>query len=266
LNVPDESTADEITAGGDRTVRKSGAKAAGLGNPPQRSPRSKSLASLERRLGYKFSDLCLLQEALTHSSARAGAGSGDNERLEFLGDRVLGLVIAELLIEAHTEAREGDLARLFNKLVRRETCASVAAALGLGEHLHLSEGEDGSGGRAKVSILADACEAVLGAIYRDGGLEAARKLVREAWAGQTGLEMEARRDAKTALQEWSQARRLGLPAYVHLARTGPEHAPRFACEVRVEGLAPAHGEGASKRAAEQAAAQAMLERQGLGGP
>lgn len=229
--------------------------------------RPRKYKDLEKAIAHRFKDQKLLEMALTHASMRSGKGKRtDNERLEFIGDRVLGLVIAELLSERYPEANEGELARRFNRLVRGETCAKVARTLGLGAHLILSESEAGSGGRAKSTILADAMEALLGAIFLDAGFETARTAVRRYWATQSAdVHTSAGPDAKSALQEWAQGQGLALPKYVEIARKGPDHAPRFTSEVRIPGKPPARGEGASKRAAEQAAAQALLDREGVHG-
>ncbi len=226
--------------------------------------RDTALQHLSERLGYAFKDRSLLKLALTHASARAGAAPNeDNERLEFLGDRVLGLAIAELLTTSFPEASEGELARRFNQLVRAETCAEVALKWELGKLIEMSGGEAESGGRAKKTILANACEAVLGAIFTDGGYEAARDVVHRFWAPELdGLDL-ATHDAKSVLQEWAQGRRLPLPRYLEVAREGPDHAPRFTAEVQIDGVAPERGQGANKRAAEQAAALAMLLREGV---
>ena len=222
------------------------------------------LSSFARRMGYRFDDSSLLRRALTHSSARVGrAGSEDNERLEFLGDRVLGLAIAELLGERFPDAAEGELARRFNRLVRKETCAAVAEELELGPHVVMSSGEAESGGRRKMTILGDACEAVLGAVFLDGGFEPARAIIRAFWLPKL-LDSEAiPTDAKSALQEWAQGRGLPLPKYLEIAKQGPDHAPRFTSEVHIVGLNPARGEGRNKRIAEQTAAGAMLVREGI---
>lgn len=227
-------------------------------------PRKTALMDLAARIGYDFSDPALLQLALTHSSARAGARPAeDNERLEFLGDRVLGLAVAELLADAFPRAREGELARWFNQLVRAETCAEIALEWNLGDIILMSGGEAGSGGRRKKTILANACEAVLGAVFADGGYEAAKRVVRAFWEPQLGRIDLAAPDAKSVLQEWAQGRRLSLPRYFEVAREGPDHAPRFTAEVQIEGVAPERGHGANKREAEQAAALAMLLREGV---
>jgi ribonuclease-3 len=226
--------------------------------------RTKSLHTLSERLGHAFARPELLQRALTHSSARnRGAKSYDYERLEFLGDRVLGLVIAEMLIERFPDAREGDLARRFNRLVRKETCADVAESLGLGAFVIMSTSEAESGGRGKQTILGDACEAILGAVFRDGGYEAARSIIHALWSERVDKDSAPLRDAKSALQEWVQGKGLPLPHYTQTGQEGPDHAPQFTTSVTVEGLDSAVGFGFSKRAAEQAAATAMLQREGV---
>ena len=224
----------------------------------------RKLKDLEARVGHVFKDRALLKKALTHSSVRqASAKRRDNERLEFLGDRVLGLAIAELLSEAYPLASEGELARLYNRLVRGGTCAEVARQLDLGASLVLSDSEAGSGGRDKETILADACEALLGAIFHEAGYDKARDVVRRLWSDRLEVSLVDVADAKSALQEWAQGQGLDLPDYVEIARDGPDHAPRFTSEVRIKSKKPARGEGASKRAAEQAAATALLAREGL---
>jgi ribonuclease III len=226
--------------------------------------RDTALIHLFRRLGYAFNDRSLVELALTHASARPSLKPNeDNERLEFLGDRVLGLAVAELLTLSFPEASEGELARRFNQLVRAETCAEVAVKWELGKLILMSGGEAESGGRSKKTILANACEAVLGAIFLDDGYEAARDVVHRFWASELpGLDL-AVPDAKSILQEWAQGRRLPLPRYVEIAREGPDHKPRFTAEVQIDGIAPERGHGANKRAAEQAAALAMLLREGV---
>ena len=226
--------------------------------------KARALKDLCARLGHDFSDPALLKVALTHASARAGARpQEDNERLEFLGDRVLGLAVAELLADSFPKAREGELARWFNHLVRAETCAEIAQEWELGAFILMSGGEAGSGGRSKKTILANACEAVLGAIFADGGYDPARAVVRRFWKPQLDMLELAALDAKSLLQEWAQGRRLPLPRYLEVAREGPDHAPRFTAEVQIDGVAPERGTGANKRAAEQAAALAMLVREGV---
>lgn len=227
-------------------------------------PRITALKDLAARIGHDFSDPDLLKLALIHSSARAAARPDeDNERLEFVGDRVLGLAVAELLADTFPKAREGELARWFNQLVRAETCAEIAQVWNLGEFILMSGGEAGSGGRRKKTILANTCEAVLGAVFADGGYEAAKRVVRAFWGPQLGVIDLAAPDAKSVLQEWAQGRRLPLPRYFEVGREGPDHAPRFTAEVQIEGVAPERGQGANKREAEQAAALAVLLREGV---
>lgn len=222
------------------------------------------LKALETALHYKFKNPALLHRALTHSSARgSNGGTDDNERLEFIGDRVLGLVMAELLGETMPHAREGEIARRFNHLVRRETCAAISRQIGLGPYLILSPSEADNGGRDKDTILADAMEAVLAAVFLDGGFNKARTVVRKLWEEQCGQASHGDRDAKSALQEWAQGRGMPLPRYVEISRSGPDHAPVFIAEVQIDGSKPGRGEGPSKRAAEQAAASAVLEREGV---
>ena len=172
-------------------------------------------------------------------------------------------MIAELLVERFPKAREGELARWFNHLVRAETCAEIAQEWELGDFIMMSGGEAGSGGRRKKTILANTCEAVLGAVFADAGYEAAKTVVRRSWARQLDALDLAAPDAKSLLQEWAQGRHLPLPRYLEVAREGPDHAPRFTAEVQIEGVAPERGKGANKREAEQAAALAMLLREGV---
>lgn len=213
-------------------------------------------SGLTERLGYEFRHPGLLDRALTHSSS-AGPASADNERLEFLGDRVLALLVTEALIERFPKASEGDLAPRLNALVRKETCARVARQAGLDRQVRLSRSEEETGGRSKTNILADVCEAVIGALYLDGGLDAARRFVALYWTPLYPEVAATPRDAKTALQEWAQGRGLGMPTYELVARSGPDHAPSFRIAASVPG-SRAEGGGPSKRAAEQAAARALL--------
>ncbi len=220
---------------------------------------SAEMAAFAARLGHDFADPGLLVEALTHPSL-ASPARPDNQRLEFLGDRVLGLAVADALLAADRSAAEGQLAPRFNALVRRETLADVAREIDLGAVLRLGRSEMQSGGRRKDALLADAMEAVIAAVYRDAGFEAARRLVERLWRHRVaGVEADAR-DAKTTLQEWAQARGLPPPAYVETGRSGPDHAPRFTIEVRMETGETATARAGSKRQAEQAAAKALLDR------
>ena len=210
------------------------------------------------RLGHSFHQPALLVEALTHASL--AQNWRDNQRLEFLGDRVLGLVIAEALLDRAPEAKEGDLAPRLNALVRKETCADVAAEIGLGDALLMGRSEQASGGRRKMALLGDAMEAVIAAVYVDAGFDVARALILRLWASRIDTVPEAAQDAKTTLQEWAQARGLTPPDYIQLARSGPDHAPEFEIEVRLTSGQSARGRAKSKRAAQQAAAEALLDQ------
>ena len=228
------------------------------------SDRASAVSALAARLGHAFKTPALLERALTHRSAGDGATRVlDNERLEFLGDRVLGLVVAERLMALDPEAPEGDLAARLNALVSRDACAAVARRLDVGPALRLSGGETRSGGRDKGSILSGAMEALIAAVYADAGLEAARALIERHWPDEFERLDEARpKDPKTRLQEWAQAKGLPLPTYAVADRRGSDHLPVFTVEVAVQGFAPARAEGASRRLAEKAAAQAMIDREG----
>jgi ribonuclease-3 len=220
------------------------------------------LAGLEVKLGHVFADRKLLERALTHASASSTAS---NERLEFLGDRVLGLVIAEMLFRAYPEDPEGLLALKYNALVRGEACAAAAESAGLSEHMVLASSEVASGGRQKMAILGGACEALIAALYLDAGFETARNFIARHWQRAFAELGEDMRDPKTMLQEWAQSRSRaarGAPSYRLLRRDGPDHAPHFVVEVSVAGEGTASGEGRSKREAQQAAAKAMLEQLG----
>ncbi len=221
------------------------------------------IKELEALLGYTFKDRSLLTEALIHSSARTESGGRDNERLEFLGDRVLGLFIAALLFTRLPQAREVELARHFNALVCKGSCAEIARRLELGSHLIMAASEARSGGRKKEVILADACEALLGAILMDGGTPAAETAVNRLWAPLIGTAEAPAPDAKTALQEYAQSQRWGLPEYKEIGRSGCDHAPIFTVEVSVKGLKPEQGAGSSLKKAQQAAAEALLKRESL---
>jgi ribonuclease III len=212
------------------------------------------------RLGHDFARPELLVRALTHGSI-ASATRPDNQRLEFLGDRVLGLVMAEALFDADKSASEGQLAPRYNSLVRGETCASIAREIGLGDVLKLGRSEMMSGGRRKEALLADAMEAVLAAVYLDAGFDAARRIVLGLWAGRLDSLEDDPRDAKTALQEWAQANGMPPPAYEQIERSGPDHAPVFLITARLVDGREAQAKGAgTKRSIEQAAAQALLDR------
>lgn len=220
---------------------------------------------LEERIGHAFADRERLVEALTHVSARDGKGEGPHyQRLEFLGDRVLGLVVAEMLVAALPRAREGDLSRRLAELVRRETCAAVAREWGVGPFLRLGAGESHSGGADKPAILGDVAEAIIGAVFLDGGFGAARAVVTRAFGPRVAAAPARPSDAKTALQEWAQARGLPTPTYAETLRQGPAHRPSFVVAVRVEGFDDCVGApDASKKRAAQAAAEAFLLRENI---
>ncbi len=215
-------------------------------------------------LGHRFAEPVLLETAVTHPSATSPVRP-DNQRLEFLGDRVLGLIVAEALLAAYPGEAEGTLAPRFNALVRRETLAEIAAEIGLGGFLRLGRSEATGGGRGKKAILADAMEAVIAALFLDGGMAAAQHFILDRWQGRIEAPDEAPMDAKTRLQEWAQGRGMALPAYAETGREGPDHAPRFTVEAHVESGETATGQASSKKQAEQIAAAALLTRLGVTG-
>ena len=217
------------------------------------------LLALSARLGHEFARPDLLRTAVTHPSMSTPSRP-DNQRLEFLGDRVLGLVMAEALLTADASASEGQLAPRFNALVRKETCADVARDIGLGDALKLGRSEMLSGGRRKEAILADALEALIAAVYLDAGFDVARAVVLRLWGARVASVKEDARDAKTSLQEWAQARGQTPPTYVETVRSGPDHAPEFTIEVQLVSGEAAQGTAGSKRQAEQLAARALLAR------
>ncbi|MEC7764624.1 MAG: ribonuclease III [Pseudomonadota bacterium] len=222
---------------------------------------SADLTAFSGRIGHEFKRPDLLIRALTHGSISSDTRP-DNQRLEFLGDRVLGLVMAEAMLAADKGASEGQLAPRFNALVRKETCADVARQVDLGAVLKLGRSEQMSGGRRKQALLGDAMEAVIAAVYLDAGFEAAREMIVRLWGERIGAVEEDARDAKTALQEWAQARKMPPPVYSEVARDGPDHAPEFTIEAKLENGESARAKANSKRAAEQDAARALLDRIG----
>ena len=222
--------------------------------------RDEAVAVLIKRLGYVFNNEQLLEQALTHSSGAKSKIAGSNERLEFLGDRVLGLIVAQLLYEQHQDLPEGDLARMLNTLVRRQTCAKIGEKLGIPDALVLA----GKGNKRTVvtdNIVGDACEALIAAVYLDGGLEAACSIIGEHWADFLKKAPDMRKDAKSSLQEWAAARSLAVPSYETIDTTGPDHAPEFRVELRVEGREPVQGVSTTRRTAEQVAATEFLRRE-----
>lgn len=220
---------------------------------------SADLRAFADRIGHEFARPELLVRAVTHASL-SSPGRPDNQRLEFLGDRVLGLVMAEALMQADRGASEGQLAPRFNALVRKETCAAVARETGLGEVLKLGRSEMLSGGRRKEALLGDALEAVIAAVFLDAGFPAARALVLRLWGSRLDrVEVDAR-DPKTALQEWAQARGMPPPGYAEAGRDGPDHQPVFTVEVRLASGETETARAGSKRQAEQTAARRLLAR------
>ena len=228
--------------------------------PPRRRRRG---TALEERIHYRFKDPAQLERALTHISALKGSRNrtGSYQRLEFLGDHVLGLVVSDILYRSFPKADEGELSRRLADLVRKETCADIARAIELGAAIRLGSSEANAGGRKRPASLADVCEALIGAVYLDGGYAAAAAMVEHLWQSRMQVTAQPLRDPKTVLQEWAQARGLPTPAYREVARSGPDHDPEFRVAVQLPSFAPAEGSGRSKRAAEQAAAAAMLTRE-----
>ncbi|MEO1918934.1 MAG: ribonuclease III [Paracoccaceae bacterium] len=219
---------------------------------------SASTTAFIERLGYKFSHPEYLHQALTHSSLSSSTRA-DNQRLEFLGDRVLGLVIAEALLNDDTDATEGKLAPRLNALVRKETCASVAEEIDLGAALMLGRSEMRSGGRRKAALLGDAMEAVIAAVYRDAGFEASKILILRLWGTRISTAEENAADPKSDLQEWAQARRMPPPIYAEIERSGPDHAPVFVIEAQLQNGKSARATATNKRAAQQLAAATLLK-------
>ncbi|HVJ42794.1 MAG TPA: ribonuclease III [Dongiaceae bacterium] len=227
------------------------------------------LMALASAIGHQFADIGLLRTAITHpssltrNSGRKGprqTGDADNQRLEFLGDRILGLVVAEMLFRNFPHENEGALAKRLAALVRQDGLSRVAKSIDLGKYLIMSRGEIESGGRDNPASQADACEAVIGAIYLDAGLEPARDFIMRMWSPMMNRDAKPPQDSKTALQEWAQAGGLPLPSYDVLESSGPPHDPVFTVSVTVEGHSPTSASGRSKRAAEQAAAAAFMTR------
>jgi ribonuclease-3 len=248
---------------------------------PAKSPRKKSVKAkkrkknlrrkakaVEEQIGHVFADPALLTTALTHVSALKNPQDrwGSYQRLEFLGDHVLGLVVSDMLFRAYPNADEGELSKRLSDLVRRETCADVAKTIGLLEAIKLGAvGAGDASDRLRKSVLGDICEAVIGAVFLDGGYPAAQKMVERAWADRMRRPIRALRDSKTVLQEWAQGKGLPTPTYREVERTGPHHSPQFRVAVELPGMAVAEGLGSTKRAAEKAAASALLMREGVAG-
>src|SRR5215469_1434060 len=272
---PTSSQGSETLSEGDQAnppaiievARKS--KTGAPGSPAPRSSTSRQprrrASGLEARIGYRFADPALLDHALTHISALGGLRnrSGSYQRLEFLGDHVLGLVVSDMLFRTFPRADEGELSRRLADLVRKEACADVAQSIELGAAIRLGASESNAGGRSRIAILADVCEALIGAVFVDGGYEAAAALITRLWEQRMRAPKRPLRDAKTMLQEWAQAQGLPTPAYREIERRGPDHDPEFRVMVELPDRPPAEGIGRSKRAAEQAAAAAMLSHAGI---
>jgi ribonuclease-3 len=225
---------------------------------------ARELELLEEKLGHRFANKDLLALALTHASAVNGSGREQTyQRLEFLGDRVLGLVIADMLVEQFSAALEGELSRRLARLVSRETCAEVAREMELADYLRIGGSVRKGAAPITQGVLADVCESVIAAVYRDGGLEAARRLIASFWGARIERMSGPLRDAKTELQEWAHKRGIDGPTYTEVLRSGPDHRPEFEVEVTLAGISPERGKGGSKREAEHEAAASLLRREGV---
>ena len=235
----------------------------GVRKEPRR--RKRQPTAFETRIGYTFSDVSVLDSALTHISALKGTRTRANsyQRLEFLGDHVLGLVISDMLYRAFPKADEGELSRRLADLVRKETCADIGRMIELGLAIRVGSSEHNAGARSRPAILADVCEAVIGAVFIDGGYKESEALVERLWEVRLKATAQPPRDPKTILQEWAQGRGLPTPVYRELARSGPDHSPEFRVAVQLQNYGLAEGLGRSKRVAEQAAAAAMLSKAGV---
>ena len=232
-----------------------------------KSAASAATSAIEGRIGDKFADSNLLVSAMTHVSAlKPSRKRGESyQRLEFLGDHVLGLIVSDMLYRSFPNADEGEMSKRLADLVRKESCADVAKSLGLADDIKLGAGGAGAGARLRKSVLGDICEAVIGAVYLDGGYQAASEFVERNWTERMKKPRQPLRDPKTVLQEWAQGKGLPTPVYREVERTGPHHDPQFRVAVDLPGLAPAEGVGGSKRAAEKVAASVMIEREGVAG-
>jgi ribonuclease III len=241
------------------------------GRAPQAAKKKRSTkattAAVEARIGHKFANAALLATALTHVSAlKSTRKRGDSyQRLEFLGDHVLGLIVSDMLYRAFPRANEGELSKRLADLVRKESCADVARVLELVDDIKLGQIGAGASARLRKSVLGDICEAVIGAVFLDGGYGAAALFVERNWTERMHKSRRPPRDPKTVLQEWAQGKRLPTPVYREVERTGPHHDPQFRVAVDLPGLAPAEGIGGSKRAAEKDAASVMIAREGVAG-
>lgn len=233
--------------------------------------RAEAVARLASNLGHAFRDPNLLEQALTHASVGEGAERDargrpflDNQRLEFLGDRVLGLLVADRLMRDFPDADEGEMSSRLHALVDKSACARVAEALEVGPAMRLSPGEAKQGGRRREGVLGDAMEAILAAVWFDGGVEAARAVFDRAWASELAAPPKrALTNPKSALQEWALGQGRALPTYRIVSRTGSDHAPTFTVEVNVAGYEPLTAQGRSRQDAEKAAAIGLLQREGV---
>tara|TARA_Y100000590_G_C15672886_1_gene996908 strand:- start:592 stop:1266 length:675 start_codon:yes stop_codon:yes gene_type:complete len=216
-----------------------------------------SFEGLCKKIDYNFNNLDYLEEALTHSSSEER--NKDNDRLEFLGDRVLGLIISEKLFIEFPLAETGELAQRYNELVRSESLLKVANLISIGSYIFMSKSEENAGGRSKCAILSDSCEALIGAIFLDGGITSAKRFINKYWENMINADKVLKKDSKTALQEWSHANLKIEPTYEDISKVGPPHKPIFRIKVSLPGYEPSFGEGESKRKAQQVAAANLLE-------
>jgi ribonuclease-3 len=261
--------ADAEPAPARKKARKKRAKshAKSAAKAPAKSAANAATLAIEERIGHKFADTNLLVTAMTHVSAlKPSRKRGESyQRLEFLGDHVLGLIVSDMLYRSFPNADEGEMSKRLADLVRKESCADVAKSLGLTDDIKLGAVGAGAGARLRKSVLGDICEAVIGAVYLDGGYQAASEFVERNWTERMKKPRQPLRDPKTVLQEWAQGKGLPTPVYREVERTGPHHDPQFRVAVDLPGLAPAEGVGGSKRAAEKVAASVMIEREGVAG-
>jgi ribonuclease III len=267
--VTDAAEAGAEPAPARKKARKKRAKshAKSAAKTSAKSVANAATSAIEERIGHKFADANLLVTAMTHVSAlKPSRKRGESyQRLEFLGDHVLGLIVSDMLYRSFPNADEGEMSKRLADLVRKESCADVAKSLGLADDIKLGAVGVGAGARLRKSVLGDICEAVIGAVYLDGGFQAASEFVERNWTERMKKPRQPLRDPKTVLQEWAQGKGLPTPVYREVERTGPHHDPQFRVAVDLPGLAPAEGVGGSKRAAEKVAASVMIEREGVAG-
>ncbi len=267
--VTDAAEAGAEPAPARKKARKKRAKshAKSAAKTSAKSVANAATSAIEERIGHKFADASLLVTAMTHVSAlKPSRKRGESyQRLEFLGDHVLGLIVSDMLYRSFPNADEGEMSKRLADLVRKESCADVAKSLGLADDIKLGAVGAGAGARLRKSVLGDICEAVIGAVYLDGGFQAASEFVERNWTERMKKPRQPLRDPKTVLQEWAQGKGLPTPVYREVERTGPHHDPQFRVAVDLPGLAPAEGVGGSKRAAEKVAASVMIEREGVAG-